>query len=178
MGAHLRPLDKGETMDGFMQSRNQPWNISAACSNSASSKNGTDDLQSSSSLICSVLTSELPTNHAAFNLAWKRCNTDQLMKYHFLMRYPSENVSLSQVFKTDLPSNIFTESCSVLNYCFEEADQVKIIRILDEFSTSKRFKLTMNFLSKEEKELIQLLFEKFDCDKVSSSLLSKYQIEL
>ena len=172
MGAHLKPLEKGEKVDqAFTRSRNQPWNTHASNFPNSEAADKKD-------LTCTALSNSaenLPSNHAAFTLQWKRCGNDSNLKYHFLLRYPKEgNISLSQVFKTDLPSGIFADCCSVLNDLFTVGDEEHVITVLEHLSTSKRFKLTIDFLSKGEKAVLYSLFGKFS--SVNNELKQVYRV--
>ncbi|XP_063714465.1 coiled-coil domain-containing protein 103-like [Symsagittifera roscoffensis] len=170
-GAHLKPLEKGEKMDeAFTRSRNQPWNMHASSHNQSS-----DSTEISSTALTS---SQLPSNHAAFNLQWKRCGADSEMKFKFLMRYPEEKtIGLDQVFKTDLPVHVFSDCIAVLNELFNTKDHEYVLKILADFSTSKRFKLTLDFLSKREKIILSSLFDKLDSTEISDNLKAVYKIK-
>merc|ERR1712226_104515 len=173
MGANLKPLEKGEKVDSaYTRSRNQPWNMHA-CASSASGETSKQDLSCTAVSNPSV---ELPSNHAAFNLQWKRCGDDQRLKYQFLMRYPKEGVSLAQVFKTDLPSNLFTDCCKVMHDFLSADDEKLIVQILEDFSTSKRFKLTIDFLSKDEKTILYNLFGKLNSESVNNQMKELYKV--
>ena len=172
MGAHLKPLEKGEQLDAFTKSRNQPWNVSFSPGAQGSSQSASD-----TQLGDSYQTIDLPLNHAQFNLIWKRCCQDESSRYQFLLRYVNEGVDLSSVFKTDLPSAIFTQCIAAVNECFCTDDQNSIIAILTALTQSKRFKLALKFLSKSEKDVLADLIDKLDEDKVSSSQLDQHYKE-
>ena len=169
MGAHLKPLEKGEQLDGFAKTRNQPWNVSYSSKAQGSSQSPSTD----SRLSDTYQTVDLPLNHAHFNLNWKRCCLDAASRYQFLLRYIEEGIDLGSVFKTDLPSNIFTQCITALNECFSDDDEKSVIQILTALTQSKRFKLAMKFLSKPEKDVLRCLFEKLDEESVSASQLDQ-----
>ena len=140
--SHLRPLDRNETLT--LERRPLAWNQPAANLTSPVSI-GSHSIDSP----CNV--SRQPTNHTEFLQQWRRLPTE--MKLDYLRRLDH----LDTLFHIDIPTDLLRD-LPLLYRSAEDADV--IIDVLIELTKSKRFELTKNFLSNQDKCQLDLLFSR------------------
>ena len=145
--SHLKPLDKKDT-EG-LHKRKQPWNPYA-------SKSNEHPLSPKESVTCEDL--NVPKNSHEFQKFWRKCQKDKAKKYQYLITIGGP--ILAKVFKAEISMGHLGEIIDVLNENWRVEDFSKIYSILHCLTTVKRFTLSLQFLSHQEKQLLSELFQK------------------
>ena len=145
--AHLRPLDRNETLN--LEARSVAWN-QAATKNQPSSV-GSVSSEPSVPVVTSLIK---PKNHTEFLQQWRRI--DDKNKIAFLHQLDN----FQTLFQTDVPPDLVYQLALLYDEESTENDAIMIIDLLIEISKSKRFELIKGFLSKENKCQIDLLFSR------------------
>ena len=132
-----------------LHNRKQPWNPYASKSNG----NPVPPKRS--------VTSEdlnIPKNSHEFEKFWRKCQKDKAKKYQYLITIGS--LTLAKVFKAEISMGLLGEIIDVLNENWKVEDFSKIYSIVHCLTTVKRFSLSLQFLSHQEKQLLSELFQK------------------
>ena len=146
--AHLRPLDKNETLT--LERQPVSWN-QAATNDSSSSP---DIIIPSESKINYQNNFFVPKNITEFIQQWRRVSND--MKLEYLHRL--ENVE--NIFQTDIPTDLLTELPLLYQSNSSYNDAEIIINLLLNLTKSKRFELTKSFLTDKDKLELNRLFSR------------------
>ncbi|XP_031573319.1 coiled-coil domain-containing protein 103-like [Actinia tenebrosa] len=145
--SHLKPLEKKDKID--QKKMKQPWNCLA-------SKKTDIKTQISSSSVVSR-SSELQLTPHNFLKTWKHELKICQDKYHYLCKVGG--VNLGKIFKNEISMGLLGEFLEVLEQCHQKQDTEIILDLLWHLSTTKRFNLSLDFLSSKEKGLLQDLFQ-------------------
>ncbi|CAF3072498.1 unnamed protein product [Rotaria socialis] len=146
--AHLRPLDRNETLT--LERRPVGWNQPAAA-NSVSSSN---ILTSSEPIVNHQIAFSTPKNVTEFMQQWRRISPD--IKLDYLRRLKtSENI-----FLTDIPADLLQELPLLYQSNASYNDGEIILDVLVNLSKSKRFELVKAFLNDKDKFELDLLFSR------------------
>ena len=86
-------------------------------------------------------------------------------RYRFLLAVGA--TKLADIFKGEISFGLLGDFLSVLS-SGSESDSPHIVEILDQLSTTNRFSLSVQFLSKSEKEARQKLFTKLISENADS----------
>jgi hypothetical protein len=81
-------------------------------------------------------------------------------KYNYLCKIGGED--LGRVFKAEVSMGLLGEFMEVLQQCFQKQDYDIILDVLWHLSTTKRFNLSLEFLSSKERGFIQDIFKDLD----------------
>lgn len=146
---HLRPLDKKDR-EG-LHNRKQPWNPYA-------DKKGKKALTTAGSQAAGVV--KVPKNSHEFLQHWKQCGSDKSQKYCYLIKTGS--TKLCEMFKAEISMGLLGDIIDVLCENWNAVDSSCIYEILCGLSTVKRFSLSLQFLSKNETEMLRKLFNKLE----------------
>ncbi|XP_074627943.1 dynein axonemal assembly factor 19-like [Acropora palmata] len=147
--AHLKPLDRKDITGE--NSHKQIWNPHAQGKSATTTSNPNQPLP---------LISKIPKNCHEFSKVWKRhCNTDT-EKYHLLLKIGGEE--LGRIFKAEISMGFLGEFLVILHSCLEERDVMETVLILEELSKTKRFDLSVKFLSGKERGAASELIQKLD----------------
>ncbi len=155
LASNLKPLDKKDIMSET--NRHQPLN-SVCTSRQPQTKQATGEINN-----CKIAGKEMlpqPQNPDEFMKSWKKLARDSRAKYTYLMQI--EPSKLEKIFKSEQVGNILGEILSVLDKHFSATDLNRIIAILRCLKASKRFALSVQFLTKAEKGSVAELFEKLE----------------
>ncbi|CAF3806296.1 unnamed protein product [Rotaria sp. Silwood1] len=146
--AHLRPLDRNETLT--LERKSISWNQSATkdCFSSP------ETIISSESITNHQITFFIPKNITEFIQQWRRISSN--MKLDYLRRLNN----LENIFQTDIPTDLLHELPLLyqLNSSYNDAEV--IIDILLNLTKSKRFELIKSFLTDKDKFELDLLFSR------------------
>jgi hypothetical protein len=132
-----------------LHNRKQPWNPFASKSNEkpeSPKESGT----------CEDLA--VPGNSHEFQKYWRKCQKDKAKKYQYLITIGGS--MLTKIFKAEISMGLLGEFIDILNENWEEEDFPKIYDILHCLTTVKRFSLSLQFLSHNEKVVLADLFQK------------------
>ena len=134
-----------------LHNRKQPWNPYADKSSqqTVSSNNTTKSGDFS-----------LPQNSHEFQKYWRKCQKYSGKKYQYLTSIGGP--LLAEIFKAEISMGLLGEVISIMNENWQEDDLTKICSILCSLSTVKRFSLSLQFLSEQEKSLLMELFRKMN----------------
>lgn len=156
--AHIKPLDKKDKIG--QGQRNQPWNpfsSSNVSSSSASSTSPTSDGQRDSNKEAKVV----PKNGHEFTKEWrKQKKSGDGSCYSYLIELTGEK--LIKIFKSEISFGLLGEIVTVLNDDALERDYGKITDILECLTRAGRFSLSLDFLSKVERQKLAELVAKLE----------------
>ncbi|XP_072180769.1 dynein axonemal assembly factor 19-like [Diadema setosum] len=157
--AHIQPLEK---KDKFGQGkRSQPWNpfsssSSSSSNSSSSSKKGPECPDAASKQV-----KTLPQNGHEFVKEWrlrKKSSTDAC--YLYLLEIGGE--ALAKVFRSEISFGLLGEIVAVLDGGSRADDSREVADILLHLSRAGRFGLSLDFLSKAERQTLRSLFAKLE----------------
>lgn len=131
----------------------QPWNTLA------SGQNKSDVSTPTSSSVKTKSSQQTLTSHT-FTKTWKYELKTSQERYIYLCKTGGNDIG--QIFKSEIPMGLFGEFMEVLHQNFQVHDCDNIVDILWHLSTTKRFSLTVEFLSSKEKDLLKKIFRKFE----------------
>lgn len=94
----------------------------------------------------------------AFVKQWKRHSKTNIERYEQVISLNEQNIS--KIMSSEPLGNLLGEVVVAFNECFKEDDTSKIVESLHSLSMSKRFKLSLEFLTKKEGEEVSELFGK------------------
>ncbi|CAF2803368.1 unnamed protein product [Rotaria sp. Silwood2] len=146
--AHLRPLDRNETLT--LERRSIAWNQPAIKDSSSSS----DTIISSEPIINYQTTFSIPKNITEFIQQWRRIPCD--MKLDYLRRLNN----VENIFQTDIPTDLLHELPLLYQSNSSFNDAKIIFDVLLNLAKSKRFELIKNFLDDKDKFELDLLFSR------------------
>lgn len=152
----------------------QPWNCLASTKTDIKTQN-------TSSSVVSTSTQIQLTPHN-FLKTWKHELKTCQEKYNYLCEVGG--ASLGKIFKNEISMGLLGEFVDVLHQSHQKEDAESILDILWHLSTTKRFNLSLDFLSSKEKGFAQDLFKDLDNqDSMNSKdkfqqLLNIYKIKL
>eukprot|EP00112_Aurelia_sp_Birch-Aquarium-sp1_P013045 Seg2753.3 transcript_id=Seg2753.3/GoldUCD/mRNA.D3Y31 product="Coiled-coil domain-containing protein 103" protein_id=Seg2753.3/GoldUCD/D3Y31 len=112
-----------------------------------------DDIMGQNGII-----TELPISADSFLKTWKRSLTTNLSRFTYVIQLQTS--AMAKVLTSESIGNLIGEIISTLDDCFDSTYLTIILDILSNLSLSKRFSLSMQFLSKSEKTALANLFEK------------------
>ncbi|XP_071509892.1 dynein axonemal assembly factor 19-like [Diadema antillarum] len=155
--AHIQPLEK---KDKFGQGkRSQPWNPFSSSSSSNSSSSSKKEPECPDTASKQVKT--LPQNGHEFVKEWrlrKKSSTDAC--YLYLLEIGGE--ALAKVFRSEISFGLLGEIVAVLDGGSRADDSRKVADILLHLSRAGRFGLSLDFLSKAERQTLTSLFAKLE----------------
>ena len=99
-----------------------------------------------------------PTSGQTFIREWRKFNKNTSQQYSYLIELGGER--LGNIFKPEIGFGLLGEFTHCLNCELKDQDVCEVLTILEKLSETNRFKLTVDFLSKKEKEDISGLSEK------------------
>ena len=91
---------------------------------------------------------------------WRRFNKNTAEQCSYLLEIGAER--LETIFSNEVGFGLLGEFLNSLNTEFKSEDGKDIVAILDRLKNTKRFSLTVQFLSFKEKKDCAELFQKFD----------------
>ncbi|XP_038071428.1 coiled-coil domain-containing protein 103-like [Patiria miniata] len=146
--AHIKPLDKKDKIGEGK--RNQPWNPYTSKTAGAEPPKSEDFSRKESS--------SLPKTSHEFTRDWKsRCKTPS-EKYHLLMSLGGEQ--LGHIFRAEIGFGLLGDFVTVMNKEFQGSNLHCIVGILGSLARANRFGLSVDFLSKTERQECVELFQK------------------
>jgi len=148
--AHLRPLDRNETLT--LERRSIAWNQPAINNSSSSSEIilPLESINNHHQIIFSI-----PKNLTEFIQQWRRVSND--MKLDYLRRLNN----LENIFQTDIPADLLHELPLLYQSNSSSNDAELILNILLNLIKSKRFELIKSFLTDNDKFELDRLFSRF-----------------
>ena len=135
------PLCKGLTK------RNQPWNPCATKKEETCAENTNKDT--------TAVVMKVPNNTHEFLKQWRQYGKNTTDKYGFLVKIGGQK--LQEIFKLEISMGLLGEIVYVLHENWNTVDVNCIYAILYNLSLVKRFSLSLQFLSKDEKEAVTKL---------------------
>ncbi|XP_046543829.1 coiled-coil domain-containing protein 103-like [Haliotis rubra] len=143
--SHLKPLEKGDKIEGKFA---QPWNMHAD-----KKKHVTDSKDSETN----EEKTRVPQNSLEFVREWRKLSLDK--KYHFLIEIGPEK--LENIFKPEIGFGLLGDFLLVLLEVSQEELHI-VLNILEGFSRTNRFSLSVQFMSSKEKEACEKLFKRIE----------------
>ncbi|XP_071942584.1 dynein axonemal assembly factor 19-like [Antedon mediterranea] len=139
--SHLKPLEKGDK-EGLGRPRQQPWNPYV-------NKNDKDvqNLESKTDQPLQI-PGHLPKDGHEFMQQWKRLADNQQEKYNYILQFDADQ--LFSTIKHEISFGLLGEILKLFNMHFKEENCTDIFLILKQLSNTKRFSLSIDFLSKKE----------------------------
>ena len=134
-----------------LHNRKQPWN---PCADQTNDKT----VSSQDNSISNNIT--MPKNSHEFQKFWRKCQKDKIKKYQYLISIGGS--SLAKIFQAEISMGLLGEVIDILNENWKAEDFFKIYNILQSLSSVKRFGLSLQFLSNQEKEQLVKLFQKLN----------------
>ncbi|XP_059160966.1 coiled-coil domain-containing protein 103-like [Physella acuta] len=149
LAAHLKPLEKDDRISSI-KNFTQVWNqVAEKFPKSTESENL---LSNNINQTCQ----NLPKSGQEFVQHWKRYCKTLIDKKAFIFSVGPKRAE--EIFHTEISGGLLGEFVE----CFlpvEDQDTEMIVGLLEAFSKSQRFSLSMTFLSKKEKEFVKTLFQ-------------------
>ncbi|XP_065064621.1 coiled-coil domain-containing protein 103-like [Rhopilema esculentum] len=169
LASSLQPLERKD-IDGTSK-RHQPLN--PVCS---SSKNDMSLPQEENIVEVDDPTSGKTESVTSFVKKWKTSLRTSLKRYQYLIKLDSLNAG--KILASELVGDLIGEIIMALNECFSSVYTAKILCILKNLSKSKRFMLSLQFLSKTEKNAANELFEKLteNAEEEQTELLNELKL--
>ncbi|XP_041374806.1 LOW QUALITY PROTEIN: coiled-coil domain-containing protein 103-like [Gigantopelta aegis] len=152
--SHLKPLDKGDKINSHFK---QPWNMLA-------SQGKTDTLTNSTPLTQSKEL-RIPETSLVFIREWRHVHKTVTERYDFLLAIGATR--LVDIFRGEIGFGLLGDFLLVL-LNGTESDSSQVVEILEQLSTTNRFSLTVQFLSKTEKDECRKLLAKLKADNADS----------
>lgn len=147
LASHIKPLEKEDRLTDMKFT--QPWNVHASKKEQQANKSETADIPQ---------TKQYPTTGQAFIREWRKLNKNTGQQYAYLLELGGER--LGEIFKPEIGFGLLGEFAHCLNCELTNQDASAVLTVLEKLSETNRFKLTVDFLSKQEKEDVKSLFEK------------------
>ncbi|KAL5005856.1 hypothetical protein ScPMuIL_017014 [Solemya velum] len=148
LAAHLKPLEKDDKFTDIKFQ--QTWNSLAP-----KSKDVPTTSPDAATFKDSV---KLPQTGQEFVQEWRRHHKTTDKQYIYLLRIGAE--CLSRIFKTEISFGLLGDFLIALNTEFSAGDSESVLAILQHLSQVGRFSLSVQFLSKKEKESCENLFKR------------------
>ncbi|XP_067685678.1 coiled-coil domain-containing protein 103-like [Haliotis asinina] len=159
--SHLKPLEKGDKIEGKFA---QPWNMHADKKKHVPHSKDSETNEGKT---------RVPQNSQEFVREWRKLSLDK--KYHFLIEIGPEK--LENMFKSEISFGLLGDFLLVLLEVSQEELHI-VLNILESFSRTNRFSLSIQFMSSKEKEACEKLFKKIEdlneCSDRITSLRSVY----
>ncbi|CAF1112190.1 unnamed protein product [Adineta ricciae] len=149
--AHLRPLDRNETLT--LERQPISWNQPATKSSALSSSTNTS-AQSNFSSFHQQITFTAPKNITEFIQQWRRITDDMKLEYLSMIS------NLEHLFQADIPADLLHELPLLYQSNATEKNAELITNVLLSLSQSKRFELIKSFLTDKDKYELNLLFSR------------------
>ncbi|CAF1212205.1 unnamed protein product [Adineta steineri] len=149
--AHLRPLDRNETLT--LERQSLAWNQPAG-QNSSPSSSPQIILPSESSLLPQINTFSTPKNVIEFIQQWRRIPNDMKLDYLHQLK------NLEHIFQTDIPTDLLHDLSLLYQENSLSNDAELIVNILTNLIRSKRFEIIKSFLTKKDQSELDLLFSR------------------
>jgi hypothetical protein len=146
--AHLRPLDRNETLT--LERRSIAWNQPATNNYSSSSEINLPI----ESKINHQINYSIPKNFTEFIQQWRRISNDRKLEYLYRLN------NLENIFQTDIPIDFLHELSLLYQSNSSYNDAELIVNILLNLTKSKRFELIQNFLTNKDKIELDQLFSR------------------
>ncbi|XP_076457231.1 dynein axonemal assembly factor 19-like [Babylonia areolata] len=146
--SHLKPLNKGDHIDTIKDISKQPWNPAASRSKQGNATSQTTQHAPQTDM-------KIPKNGQEMARDWQRHVKSPEQRYAYLLHCGATH--LAAMFKTEV--NLLGDILAALTH-FSREDVKSALNILDSMKSSSRFSLSLQFLSKKEKEACAELFEK------------------
>jgi len=147
--AHLRPLDRNETLT--LERQSIAWNQPATNNYSSSSE---INLPLESKLNHYQMNYSIPKNFTEFIQQWRRISNDKKLEYLYRLN------NFENIFHTDIPMDFLHELPLLYQSNSSYNDAELIVNILLNLTKSKRFELIQNFLTDNEKIELDQLFSR------------------
>ncbi|CAF0969470.1 unnamed protein product [Rotaria sordida] len=147
--AHLRPLDRNETLT--LERQSIAWNQSATKDSYSSSS---ETMIPSEPITNHQIIFSTPKNITEFIQQWRRISSD--MKLDYLRRLNN----LENIFQTDIPTDLLHELPLLYKSNSSYNDAEIIFNVLINLTKSKRFELIKSFLTDKDKFQLDLLFSR------------------
>ena len=155
LASNLQPLERKDIYSDVKVK--QPLN--AMCTSKEKQLKSCKDVQENDHVTGQKFTvTEGPISADSFLKTWKRSLTTSLSRFTYVIQLQTSSVA--KIFTSESVGNLLGEIISTLDGCFDSAHLAKILEILTNMSLSKRFSLSIQFLSKSEKTALANLFEK------------------
>ena len=154
--SHLKPLEKKDKSQ-LSNPKNTIWN---SVSNETRQKISNAEVKTTDE---SVKIIDEPKNVGEFFTCWQS-------------KEPSERISLikdigqsklKEIFATEVPSELLVDIVKTFHH-FKASEIIVVVQTLELFSETKRFSLTVEFLSKTEKQVVAELMEKLNTSLADS----------
>ncbi|KAK7113703.1 coiled-coil domain-containing protein 103-like [Littorina saxatilis] len=147
--SHLKPLNKGDRLDNINEFSKHPWNPAAS-----GAKQNSDVSKTSQTRQGEV---KVPKNSQEFAKEWQRNIKTPQQRYTYLLNCGSAH--LAQIFRTEVSFGLLGDILAAL-VIFEKENIKTVVDILLSLKQSNRFVLSLQFLSKKEKDVCAQLFDK------------------
>ena len=156
--SHLKPLEKHDKSQ-LSNPKNTIWN---SVSNDKRDKISNTDIKTSDESVKIIYE---PKNVAEFYTSWRS-------------KEPSDRISfikdigqskLKEIFATEVPSELVVEIVETFHH-FKASEIIMVVQTLELLSETKRFSLTVEFLSRRERQAVAELME-----RLSTSLADSQQ---
>ena len=161
--SHLKPLDKSDKNPSSTKSKSSIWNSIA---NATSRISITDDRKMEPTAASSKISSD-PKNVDEFYDLWRNIQMCERIKF----LHQLGNAKLERIFVTEVPSELIVDFLyTFLTFDSSSSDIVVVVRTLELLTGTKRFSLSIQFLSSVERQAGEQLME-----KLRASLLDRQQ---
>ena len=171
LAAHLRPLEKGDKISD-MKKFTQVWNQHADANKSSTKQSTNADIQEAKFVV--------PKSGPDFVQKWKRLGKSVDDRKQFLISIGADRIT--ELFKTEISGGLLGEFLECF-LDFSDDQAVIVLDILEAFTKSQRFSLSVAFLSRKEKDIISSLFSRLreisvsgECSVVSENVLAVEQM--
>jgi len=148
--AHLRPLDRNETLT--LDRQPIAWNQPATNNSSSSPSSSSEIILPSNNY---QINFSIPKNFTEFIQQWRRISNDQKLDYLYRLN------NIENIFQTDIPTNFLHELTLLYQTNSSYNDAELILNILFYLTQSKRFELIKSFLTDKDKIELDQLFSRF-----------------
>lgn len=148
--SHLKPIEKGIQLDKIGGTTKQPWNSAAARSKPQTDLPRKQDQHTQGDM-------KVPNSGQEFARDWQQLFKTVDQRYTYLLKAGAAH--LGRIFKTEVSFGLMGDILAAL-ITFPQEDVSTVLDILDSLRSSSRFSLSLQFLSKREKEVCEQLFLK------------------
>ena len=158
LASNLQPLEKKDIYSDAKVK--QPLN--AMCTSKERQLRLPKDASENDGIMGQNIIIEEPVSADSFMKTWKRSLTTNLSRFTYVIQLQTS--VMAKILTSESIGNLIGEIISTLDACFESVHLAKILEVLTSLSLSKRFSLSIQFLSKSEKTALANLFEKLATD--------------
>nr|KAG5713711.1 hypothetical protein BaRGS_024338 [Batillaria attramentaria] len=145
--SHLKPLDKGLHLDNIGGNTKQLWNSAAARHEPQTDVPRTQAQPAQEGM-------KVPKSGQEFARDWQRHYKTAEQRYTYLLNTGAPQ--LRHIFKTEVSFGLLGDILAAL-MAFPVEDASTVLDILDSLQASSRFSLSLQFLSKKEKDVFKFL---------------------